>query len=109
MSATKLCPSDVDVAVGEISLWSTADPQRAAIAALDLYGSRAVTAAAYCALDAHFDGRKRDYHFWHAVFLRLGGDSTVPAAGDLLHRRTSDLDRPQGTRRRPRGSQTSGS
>ncbi|MBZ9772612.1 hypothetical protein [Mesorhizobium sp. CO1-1-8] len=78
MSRTKLYPSDVG-AISEISLWKMADPQVAASAATDLYGSGALTAAAYCALNAHYDGRKRDYQFWHAVFLSLGGDSGQPA------------------------------
>ena len=107
MSATRLYPNAVDVAVGEISLWRMADPQSAAIAARDLYGARAVTAAAYCALDAHFDGRRCDYEFWQAVFLRLGGDRREPAAGAVPDPLASDLKRAPGTRRKPRRCKSS--
>ena len=55
-----------------------ASPAQAASAARELYGKDACTAAAWCALEAHFDGRTDDYRFWFTVFCRLGG------AGDEL-------------------------
>lgn len=91
---TRFHPSDVDVAFGEISLWRQADPQSAAIAALDVYGPGALTAAAYCALDAHFDGRKHDYQFWHNVFLSLGGDRRDATAETLPRPTANDPNRP---------------
>lgn len=54
-----------------ITLWSLADPDAAVQAAVDVYGSSAATAAAYCALTAHFDGREDDYRFWSTVFSKV--------------------------------------
>jgi hypothetical protein len=45
------------------------DPSDAVKAAIDLHGSQAQTAVAYCALDARFDGRSADY--WCSVFRDL--------------------------------------
>ncbi|MER8944508.1 hypothetical protein [Mesorhizobium sp. M0959] len=47
---------------GDLTLWELANPAAALRAAIELYGTSAVTAAAWCAcaLTAHFDGRKRD-------------------------------------------------
>ncbi|RWL77971.1 MAG: hypothetical protein EOR69_28515 [Mesorhizobium sp.] len=56
-----------------LNLWDFADPNEAANAALDVYGPDTITAAAHCALSAHFDGRERDYRFWFAVFSKLNG------------------------------------
>jgi hypothetical protein len=56
-----------------LTLWELADPGAAALAAIDVYGSSAATAAAWCALTAHFDGRESDYRFWCRVFSKLGG------------------------------------
>lgn len=56
---------------GPLTLWELAKPDAAAQAAIELYGSSAATAAAYCALTAHFDGRKGDYRFWCTVFSEL--------------------------------------
>ncbi|TIQ37150.1 MAG: hypothetical protein E5X48_07215 [Mesorhizobium sp.] len=58
---------------GKAGFWNTVDPVSAANAARAVYGSQAVTAAAHCALTAHFDGRSGDYRFWCAVFHELGG------------------------------------
>lgn len=58
---------------GSLTVWNFADPNEAAKAALDVYGSDAATAAAHCALTAHFDGRERDFRFWFAVFSQLKG------------------------------------
>lgn len=55
---------------GSLTLWDFADPDEAAKATLDVYGPDATTAAAHCALTAHFDGRERDC-FWFAVFSQL--------------------------------------
>lgn len=55
-----------------LTLWELTDPGAAALAAIDVYGSRAATAAAWCALTAHFDGRESDYRFWCRVFSKLG-------------------------------------
>lgn len=57
---------------GNLTLWELTDPDSAVQAALELYGSSAITAAAWCALTAHFDGRESDYRFWGAVFKKLG-------------------------------------
>lgn len=62
---------------GSLSLWDFADPDEAAKAALDVYEPDATTAAAHCALTAHFDGRDRDYRFWFAVFSELKRASPV--------------------------------
>jgi hypothetical protein len=62
----------------ELSLWDLADPGAAVRAAVALYGSGAATAAAHCALTAHFDGRTRDYRFWCTVFHELGCGSAKP-------------------------------
>ncbi|MBZ9709825.1 hypothetical protein LB543_24245 [Mesorhizobium sp. ESP7-2] len=48
-----------------------ASPSDAADAAIDLYGPEAQTAAAYCAMEAHFAGRLADFHLWCAVFQDL--------------------------------------
>ena len=55
----------------ELTLWDLTNPDAAVRAALALYGSSAATAAAHCALTAHFDGRTRDYRFWCTVFHEL--------------------------------------
>lgn len=60
-----------------LTLWELTNPAAIARTATDLYGSRAATAAAYCALTAHFDGRQDDYRFWCTVFAQL---SVVPHA-----------------------------
>ncbi|MFI0848447.1 hypothetical protein [Mesorhizobium sp. IMUNJ 23232] len=39
--------------------------------AIDLYGSNAMTAVAWRALNAHFDGNAQEYQFWCKVFGRL--------------------------------------
>ncbi|MBZ9811129.1 hypothetical protein LB542_16055 [Mesorhizobium sp. BR1-1-9] len=57
---------------GKLTLWDFADPAAAVKAAIQLYGSDAATAAAWCALTANFDGREEDYRFWCAVFSKLG-------------------------------------
>ena len=57
---------------GILTIWDLTNPQATAEAARELYGSHATTAAAWCALTAHFDGRNEDYRFWCAVFSRLG-------------------------------------
>jgi len=48
-----------------------ADPSDAVIAAIELYGPEARTAAAYCAMEAHFAGRPADFRFWCSVFRDL--------------------------------------
>jgi hypothetical protein len=58
-----------------LTLWELADPRTAGQAAIELYGSNAATAAAWCALTAHFDGRTGDYRFWCAVFSELGSST----------------------------------
>ncbi|KQU95522.1 hypothetical protein ASD12_23725 [Mesorhizobium sp. Root102] len=58
--------------IGNLTLWELADPDAMARAAIELYGPRAATAAAHCALTAHFDGRTGDYRFWCSVFSELG-------------------------------------
>ncbi|MGO4637664.1 hypothetical protein AB4Z43_04425 [Mesorhizobium sp. 2RAF45] len=45
-----------------------ADPNDAVIAAIELYGPEAQTAAAYCAMEAHFAGRLADFRLWCEVF-----------------------------------------
>jgi hypothetical protein len=60
---------------GILTLWDLANPQATVEAAKELYGSNAATAAAWCALTAHFDGRDEDYRFWCTVFSRLGSDT----------------------------------
>ncbi|TIP06463.1 MAG: hypothetical protein E5X72_01730 [Mesorhizobium sp.] len=57
----------------DVAIWDGADAEAVAEKATELYGSYAVTAAAHCALAAHFDGRKSDYRFWFNVFSLLGG------------------------------------
>jgi hypothetical protein len=59
---------------GILTLWELADPGATAQAAIELYGMRAATAAAHCALRAHFDGREGDYRFWCTVFTELDRD-----------------------------------
>ncbi|WP_353646796.1 hypothetical protein [Mesorhizobium sp. WSM2239] len=61
-----------DAGNSNLTVWELADPEAAALAALDIYGSSAATAAAWCALTAHFDGREGDYRFWCRVFSKLG-------------------------------------
>ncbi|WP_245460220.1 MULTISPECIES: hypothetical protein [unclassified Mesorhizobium] len=66
---------------GKASFWNIADPVRAANAARAVYGSHAATAAAHCALTAHFDGRNGDYRFWCTVFHELaGGQGQLPGS-----------------------------
>ncbi|WP_181172746.1 hypothetical protein [Mesorhizobium sp. B2-1-5] len=62
----------VSTGIGDLTLWELADPNAMARAAIKLYGSNAATAAAHCALTAHFDGRTGDYRFWCTVFSELG-------------------------------------
>lgn len=45
--------------------------EAAVAAAISVYGRRALTAAAWCALNAHFDGRKEEYRLWADVFAEL--------------------------------------
>lgn len=59
---------------GDLTLWELADPGAAVQAAIELYGASAATAAAFCALTAHFDGRQGDYRFWCTVFSELDGN-----------------------------------
>jgi hypothetical protein len=47
------------------------DPTDAVNAAVELYGPEAQTAAAYCALEAHFAGRPADFRLWCSVFREL--------------------------------------
>ena len=63
--------------IDKLTLWELATPAAIARKAIDLYGSKAATAAAYCALTAHFDGRQNDYRFWCTVFAQL---NTTPKA-----------------------------
>lgn len=63
----------------DLTLWDLTDPAAAARAAVALYGSNAATAAAHCALTAHFDGRSRDYRFWFTVFSELGCGTPRPS------------------------------
>lgn len=58
------------------NLWDFAGLNEAANAALEVYGADAITAAAHCALNAHFDGRERDYRLWLAVFTKLNGSDS---------------------------------
>ena len=58
-----------------LTLWELTNPTATVQAAIELYGSSAATAAAWCALTAHFDGRKGDYRFWCAVFSELGSNT----------------------------------
>lgn len=62
---------------GDLTLWELSDPAAAVQAAIELYGSDAATAAAWCALTAHFDGRQSDYRFWCTVFSKLGNNGQV--------------------------------
>lgn len=55
-----------------------ATPNAAAQAAVELYGSSAATAAAYCALTARYDGRDLDYQFWFSVFQLLSATDGAP-------------------------------
>lgn len=64
--------SNRDNSNSDLTLWELVDSTAAVQAALELYGSSAATAAAWCALNAHFDGRKGDYRFWCEVFAELG-------------------------------------
>ncbi|RWM39405.1 hypothetical protein [Mesorhizobium sp.] len=56
-----------------LTWWDLTEPDVMAQLTLDLFGSAAETAAAWCALTAYFDGREADYRFWFCVFARLGG------------------------------------
>jgi hypothetical protein len=58
----------------DLTLWELSDPAAAVDAAVELYGSDAATATAWCALTAHFDGRQSDYRFWCTVFSKLGSN-----------------------------------
>lgn len=49
------------------------DSGRAAEAAGELFGAKAATAVAYCALQARTDERNEDYKFWFETFCRLTG------------------------------------
>ncbi|UWU25935.1 hypothetical protein QA648_32260 (plasmid) [Rhizobium sp. CB3171] len=49
------------------------DPDSAAEAAVELFGAKAATAVAYCALQARTDQRNEDYKFWFETFCRLTG------------------------------------
>ncbi|WP_051371517.1 hypothetical protein [Mesorhizobium loti] len=62
-----------------LTLWELTDPDAAAQAAVELYGSSAATAAAHCAMTAHFDGRTRDYRFWCTVFHELDCGTAKPS------------------------------
>jgi hypothetical protein len=55
----------------DVALWDGIDPESAIDVALAVYGSSAVTAAAWCAVTARCDGREGDYRFWLDVFKRL--------------------------------------
>jgi hypothetical protein len=62
---------EIDDATRDLVLSDIADPVAAAKAARDVYGPDATTAAAYCAMEAHFAGRTADFHFWLGVFRDL--------------------------------------
>lgn len=55
-----------------------ADPNRAIQTAVELYGSDAATAVAWCALEARFAGREADYRFWYGVFKELDATKENP-------------------------------
>ena len=54
-----------------------AGPSRAIQAAVELYGSDAATAIAWCALEARFAGREADYQFWCGVFREMTTDQNA--------------------------------
>ncbi|MBP1876658.1 hypothetical protein J2Z19_006410 [Ensifer adhaerens] len=56
---------------GRDSIWDNFTTEEAVTAAIDLYGSQAATATAYCALDAWTEERADDYKFWFGVFITL--------------------------------------
>lgn len=71
---------------GDLTLWELTDPASAVEAALELYGSDATTAAAWCALTAHFDGRESDYRFWGVVFKELVAAGKTERSGCATRR-----------------------
>jgi hypothetical protein len=54
-----------------LTIADLSDPASAVFACIELYGWEAPTAAANCALEAHFCGRMDDFRFWCAVFKEL--------------------------------------
>ncbi|EJC71718.1 hypothetical protein Rleg10DRAFT_0102 [Rhizobium leguminosarum bv. trifolii WSM2012] len=54
--------------------WGNIDVEAATLAARSLYGARAKTAAAWCALSARSDGRSGDFSFWVQVFRHLDAE-----------------------------------
>ncbi|MCT7374725.1 hypothetical protein [Chelativorans salis] len=58
----------------EFTFWDLADPEEAAVAARDLYGPAAATAAASAAFTARYGGREADFRFWFQVFVKLSAD-----------------------------------
>ncbi|TPM97584.1 hypothetical protein FKO01_51925 [Mesorhizobium sp. B2-3-3] len=55
-----------------------ADPDRVIAACIEIYGSEAATAAAACALEAHFAGRGPDYWFSCQAYRELMATGTRP-------------------------------
>lgn len=88
--------------IGEISVWEGFDPDAAMQAAIALYGSRAVTAAAHCAWAAWCNNRETDYRFWFSIFLRLGGaDFSIlkhPQSDEDVAETMEEFMRPNATR-----------
>ncbi|RWI54694.1 MAG: hypothetical protein EOR16_23115 [Mesorhizobium sp.] len=70
----KFHSSHSGIGYGKLTLWELADPAATVQAAIELYGSDAATAAAWCALTANFDGREDDYRFWCTIFSKLGNE-----------------------------------
>lgn len=66
---TYFSDSDYSTYVGDEG--SPADIEKATSETIDRYGSDARTAVAWCALNAHFDGRTLDYQFWCKIFGKL--------------------------------------
>lgn len=58
--------------------WHGTATKTAVDAALELFGSGAAAAAAWCAIEARNDHRESDYRFWLGVFMQLRSSPQRP-------------------------------
>jgi hypothetical protein len=63
-----------DALDAEFTFWDLAEPEEAAVAARDLYGPAAATAAASATFTARYGGREADFRFGFEVFVQLSAD-----------------------------------
>jgi hypothetical protein len=82
MSELRERPDGVDIHLIEASAWHHITVADVVAMATEIYGSDAVTAAAWCAIEARSDCRESDYRFWLRVFKHLRQQSVFSSQID---------------------------